>query len=371
MLLRDRADDIWVGTNRGVAKLVPKIDPGAARPRVYLTGVRVEGTARSMIGPLRMESDERTVDFAFAAPSFRAGETMRFQWRLHGVSDVWSSPGTARAITCAGLSPGPYRFEVRALDGNGLLSEPASLDIAIAAPVWQRGWFVVLAALVVCGIALSAYRIRVGRLLAVERMRTRIASDLHDALGADLSRISLLADFAQHDVDSQPARARTMLSEVAHTAREAVREMSDIVWALQSKPADVSQIVGRLRDFAADLARPLGIALRVTVDPEIERLRLPDDRRRELYLLLKEAVINAIRHAGARVLVLDVRPEGADLVAEVVDDGRGFALDSAPSGPGGNGIASMRARAARLGARLSIDSAAGRGTTVRVTLERT
>jgi signal transduction histidine kinase len=238
----------------------------------------------------------------------------------------------------------------------------------IPPPMWQRWWFVTLAALAALGAGSAAYRVRVGRLLALERVRTAIATDLHDAVGADLSRISLLADVAQRDIDSQPARARSLVGEVAKTARDAVREMSDIVWALQSKPADLSQVLGRVRDYAAEAAASTGVALTVSAGEEPQGVVLDDEGRRELYLILKEAVSNVIRHAGARTLTVEVRAERRGLVAEVRDDGRGFTPEARARGLGGRGLGNMRARAARLKGTLTVESHDGGGTTVRLTL---
>ena len=214
--------------------------------------------------------------------------------------------------------------------------------------------------------ASAVYRVRVGRLLAMERMRTRIATDLHDAVGADLSRISLLADFAQRDVEEHPRRARATLGDVARTARDAVREMSDIVWALQSKPVDLSQVLGRVRDFAADVAGAAGIALEVSSEGDAEEIFLGDERRRELYLLLKEAVNNAVRHSGARNLALTFRAARSGFVAEVRDDGHGFQPGAQATSSGGRGMGNMRARATRLGGTLTVESAPDAGTIVRL-----
>ena len=123
-----------------------------------------------------------------------------------------------------------------------------------------------------------------------------------------------------------------------------------------------------MRDYAADVAVSTGIALSVIAGEEPERIVLDDEDRRELYLLLKEAVSNAIRHAGASTLTVEVRIEHGRIVAEVRDDGHGFQPGSPGRPLGGRGIGNMRARAGRLGGTLTVEGNGGRGTTVRVEL---
>ena len=361
ILLRDRAGVIWVGTSRGVAKLVPEDDPGAAPPRVYLTGVRVAGTERAMSGPLRLESDERTVDFSFSAPSFRAGETMKFQWRLHGASDAWSAPGPARAITLAGLSPGSYRFEVRAIDGNALVSAPASLDFGIRPPVWQRAWFLGLLAISAVGLVSVLYRARVARLVDLERVRTRIATDLHDDIGASLSQIAVLSQYASRQAARGSAEAGHSLDRITELSGAVVDAMSDVVWSINPARDRMSDLVHRMRRFAVDLFSDGDVVLKLDLPDDAADDALDPEARRQVYLVFKEALRNAARHAGAREVEASLRRDGDGLLLAVKDDGGGIAAFAAS---GGAGLDSMRDRATRLGGTLEIRGRAGGGTEV-------
>ena len=364
---------LWFADVHGVSRLDPSSEPKAtATPRAMLASLRVDGEAwpvpplgTAALGPIELASGAHRIAAEFFVIDHSPGEHLSFQHQLEGRTE-WSAPSDARTLEFPRLGPGRHRLLVRAVQAMGAATAPVTVDLFIPAPMWQRGWFLALVAAMAAAAATAAYRVRVGRLLDVERMRTRIASDLHDAVGADLSRISLLAEVAQHDVEAQPERTRSMLGEVAKTARDAVREMSDIVWALQSKPADLAEILGRVRDYAADVAASSGIALHTTAGGPLEDVKLSDDARRELYLLLKEAVSNAIRHSGARTLALSVEAKARVIVAEVRDDGRGFDTATPPSSRGGRGLGNMRARAARLGGTWNISSAPGRGTAVRV-----
>jgi len=368
---------LWFADTHGVSRFVPGVDPVRPPLVARLASLRVDGEpwpigplGAAELGPIELAPGSHRIAAEYFAIDHSPGERVSFQHALDGRDD-WSVPSDARSLEFAKLGPGRHRLLVRAVRASGVAASVVPVELLIPAPLWQRAWFITLAALALAGIAAAAYRARVGRLLAVERMRTTIATDLHDAVGADLSRISLLADIAQRDVEARPDRARTMLAEAARTARDAVREMSDIVWALQPKPADLAQVLGRLRDQAADVAEPSGLDVRVSTNGRAEAIRLGDDARRDVYLLLKEAVSNAIRHAGARTIAITVEARPPGFAAEVRDDGRGFDPASPPPSRGGHGLENMRRRAGRLGAELTVTSAPGRGTSVRLDVPRT
>jgi signal transduction histidine kinase len=121
---------------------------------------------------------------------------LRYQYRLEGADRDWSAPTEQRSINYANLSPGNYLFRVRAVNSGNVSSEPASVTLTILPPVWKSWWFLASAGTVLALLAYALYRYRLERLLAVERMRTRIARDLHDDIGSSLSQIAILSELA-------------------------------------------------------------------------------------------------------------------------------------------------------------------------------
>jgi len=363
-LLRDRSGALWIGTSHGLARLVPRPPGASTAPRVYLAGVRVAGVERDPAGSLSLGSAERTLEFGFTAPSFRAGETMRFQWRLLGSSDAWSTPGTSRSVVLAGLPPGRYRFEVRAVDGEGLSGEPAGVAFSIRPPLWRRGWFLALAGLALACVAFLSYRVRVARLLGLERVRTRIATDLHDDVGASLSQIAVLSQHASRQAARGEAAAGTSLARITELSGSVVDAMSDVVWSINPARDRVSDLVHRMRRFAVDLFSESDVRLELDLPEDDSDARLDPDARREVYLVFKEALRNAARHAGARSVTVEVslRKGSGGIALSVRDDGVGIAASSA--GSGGAGLDSMRRRAAGLRGILTVRPRPGGGTEV-------
>jgi ligand-binding sensor domain-containing protein/two-component sensor histidine kinase len=363
---RDRDGALWFGSGFGVARLDPEPEREREPPRTLLTGLRVAGVARpvsalgeAVLAPLALGPDEDSVSLDFLGLGVSLGEELRYQYKLEGAGDEWSAPSVERTVTFASLAPGSYRFLVRAVDSEGLASaEPAVVAFTVAAPVWQRWWFLALAAAAIAAAGYGAHRYRVRRLLEIERVRTHIATDLHDDIGANLTRIAFLSEVA--GLGGESAGSNGALSSIARISRESVASMNDIVWAIDPNRDTFVDLSQRMRQYAEEVFLARGVELDFSA-PEDVPLKLGHDLRRQLYLAFKEAVNNAARHSDCSRARVALHAEGGRLVLEVSDDGRGFDVATARRG---NGLANLRKRAAALGAGLEVGSEPGRGTRV-------
>jgi signal transduction histidine kinase len=366
LLHADPRGDVWVGTSRGVARLVPTRAGTRDPPRVFVTAATVAGRRRAAAGPLDLRSDERTVEFAFTSPSFRAGETMRFQWRLVGGGEDWRAPSTSRSIALAGLTPGRYRFEVRAVDGEGQASVPQAVAFRIEWPVWQRGWFLALSAVTLLGIVAVVYRARVARLLELERVRTRIATDLHDDVGASLSQIAVLSQFASRQAARGGDEVKGSLARITELSGSVVDAMSDVVWSINPARDRMSDLVRRMRRFAVDLFSESEAALTLDLPADGADEPLAPEVRRQVFLVFKEALRNAARHSRASAVGVSFRHERDALLLVVSDDGVGIAVPGASGSSTGFGLENMRRRAAAIGGMLEVTPGPAGGTEVRL-----
>jgi signal transduction histidine kinase len=376
---RDRRGAIWLGTTTGLSRLLPAAEPPSRPPPVLITALRIGGVARPLaetgevaVAGLELRPNERDVQIEFVGLSFAAGERLRYQYRLEGGNAEWSPPREERTLALANLAPGRYRFAVRAVTADGLMSRhPATIDFRLLPPFWRRGWFVLLIGAAAASLAFAFHRQRLARLLAVERVRTRIATDLHDDLGASLSRISILSEVASRQLAGREEPSGR-LGEIADTARDLVDATADIVWSIDPRRDDLHSLLTRLRRFAGELLEARGIEWSLAEPAGDGTVRLTPELRQHLFLILKEAVTNAARHAEARHVAISIAISDGHLLVEVRDDGRGFAPPStrgegeAPAA--GNGLANMTARARALGGDLRIESAPAQGTRVRAEL---
>jgi signal transduction histidine kinase len=195
-------------------------------------------------------------------------------------------------------------------------------------------------------------------------MRLRIARDLHDELGSTLGSISVLSEAALRTVEQELERVR--LNNIGEKARAALAGMSDIVWAVNPQNDPMEQVLQRMARFAAETLEAAGMEVVFTVDDPLRKLVLPMEKRKEVYLIFKEAVNNCARHSRAARARIVLEKAGTYLNLEVSDDGAGFETGDGAARPasGGNGLDNMRARAAKLGGTLQIESAPGQGTRI-------
>jgi signal transduction histidine kinase len=207
---------------------------------------------------------------------------------------------------------------------------------------------------VAVGIAYTAHRTRVARLLALERLRTRIATDLHDDIGASLSQIAILSEVGRQGSE------RDVLPRVAGVARELLDSMSDIVWAVSPRRDRVTDLVHRMREFAADVLIPRNIDFHFNA--AASDLPLNPDVKREVLLIFKEAVHNAMRHSCCRCVEVELSLISGWLVIRMQDDGVGIAGEKHLTNVG-HGLANMQGRAARVGGTLEVTSVPGQGVT--------
>jgi signal transduction histidine kinase len=264
------------------------------------------------------------------------------------------------------LASGDYHFQVRAVNSEGIISPaPASVAFTMLPPVWQSWWFLLSIGVGTVVMAYAAHRYRVRQLLAVERVRIRIATDLHDDIGSSLSHISILSELVRQRLNNGDAVMSQRLTEIATVSGEMVASLSDIVWAINPKHDRLTDLCARMRRFAFDVLDARGIELDFRAEGQAERMRTNSDFRREVYLIFKEAVNNSARHAGCTRAEVELRVGNGQLSLRISDDGAGFE----PSAPtNGNGLMNMQRRAAGLGGEFALRSELGRGTHVELSV---
>ncbi len=264
--------------------------------------------------------------------------------------------------------------------GNGwIFSDMAiatSFSDFVRVRFWQTWWFnggVLLGVLVLVGgggrIIEKRKAQRQLRQLeqerTVERERARIAQDLHDDLGSSLTRISLLSDLVKAD-KRDPEQVELHANKLAQSAAHTVRALEEIVWAVRPGSDSLQSLVEYIAHFANELFEDDHVRCRLDLPPDLPAHPLPPDVRHNIFLIVKEALTNALRHAEAEEVRVSAKVSGPDLEIVVCDNGRGFATDEAKSPAKGNGLGNMRRRAKNIGATLTVETAVGQGTTIRL-----
>jgi len=360
--------ELWFGTSQGLSRLTPEPPQiGSVPPPIMLTGVRIADTAQLI--PANGETDLRLPDLDaggnqlqidFVGLSFAFGESLRYQYQLEGADKDWGTPTAQRTVNYANLAPGHYRFMVRAVTAEGNFSEtPAFLTFTVQPHLWQRWWFLLLSGLLLSLIVYSYYRSRMARLLGIERIRTRIAADLHDDIGANLTRIAILSEVAHSQMNETNPSVANPLASIARISRESVASMSDIVWAINPRRDSLLDLVVRMRRFANEVFTGRKIEFTFNAPQSDRDQKLGADLRRDVFLIFKEVLTNVVRHSNCTRVQIELVLDRSWLELKIEDDGCGFEPSVASEG---HGLISIKRRAEALGGNLELNSAPNAGT---------
>ncbi len=254
------------------------------------------------------------------------------------------------------MPPGDYTFAVAAGNEWGIWSEPTRIELSIAPPFWRTWWFALAVILAVGGGVAVVVTLRVRQLLALERLRTHIAADLHDDIGAGLTEISILSSLAaRRESGPEP----DSLERIGQTARRLTQSMSDIVWLVNPRTDTVPDLTRRVIDTYRPLLEGSGIELETRGLDSLGRTKLDMASRQHLLLILKELFNNVLKHSHASRVSLEVGRRGGGMCLLLEDDGDGFDTGAERTG---NGLANIHRRAGELGAKLAVTSRPGTGT---------
>jgi signal transduction histidine kinase/ligand-binding sensor domain-containing protein len=375
---------LWFPTTKGLVTLDPKkVRVNPVPPPVVIEGLVVDErpTALTQAGssPLQIPPGRHRFEFRYTGLSFAAPEKVHFKYRLQGLETDWVQAGTRRSANYSYIPPGHYCFSVSACNNDGVWSQTgAELPFEVLPYFWQTTWFRILGAsmsvLASAGIAWLAVRRRMNRKLerlqkqrAVESERVRIAHDIHDALGADLTRMAMLSDPGHTGPDLK--RARANLHKIHQTARELTLAMDETVWALNPQHDTFDSLVNYLQMFAQDFLETTGTQLRLELPFEIPCWPLSPEIRHSLFLAFKEALNNTAKHAAASEVCISVKLAPSGFTLTIEDNGRGFKIESPAVGreppfSGGNGLSNMQLRLADIGGRCELHSSPGQGTRI-------
>lgn len=332
-------------------------------PDIFITSFTVNGIPVDPTSTLELSSEENTCSIEYIGLTFTKQRALQYEYTLVPSDDGVKHITPHRAVTFASLSPGTYRFTVQAVTVRGAGSpSSASVSFTILPPVWKRWWFITGVSFLCGMLAISAYRYRVNRLLEVERLRSRIAMDLHDEIGSTLSGISVMSELLKNEYGTHTERTMNMLDRIGVSSRRMMDAMNDIVWTLNPQHDTMEEFISKVRMVAGEIFEPRGIAYTITVPPPPGPV-LAMDPRRQMFLIIKESLHNIGKHSGCTAAEIDITVTGRTLKVRIVDNGKGFELNDTD---GGNGLKNMRRRAAAMNALLAIRSSAGNGTSVQV-----
>jgi signal transduction histidine kinase/ligand-binding sensor domain-containing protein len=333
---------------------------------------------------MRIPPGRNRLELRYTGLSLTAPEKVKFKFRLEGLESQWVDAGTIRMANYSYIPPGHYAFHVSACNNDGVWNEAGkTLAIIVLPYFWQTLWFRLLAILCMAaavggGVLIEAQR-RMRRKLAwiereraVERERARIARDIHDELGASLTRIAMLSQSA--GTEQVHPKAAADLDRIHDTALELTRAMDEVVWAVNPKHDTLDSLAAYLGTYAQDFLASARIRCRLDIPLHLPSWPLTSETRHDLFLAFKEALNNAVKHAGSAEVRISLLIEQGGFALQIEDKGRGFPIETVestlPPNPdhpaSGHGLGNMRQRLIDIGGRCDIRSAPDGGTVVRL-----
>lgn len=386
-ICRDRDGRMWFATFKGAAVADPATMPlNTNPPPVVIEEIMVNGKLRR----LRMDAQvletpsgtretfppgSRLFEIHYTANSFCAPEKVRFRYRLEGINPEWVEAGEKRSVLLNNITHGDYHFEVTACNNDGVWSErPAAFAFTILPFFWQTLWFrsvVLLAAgtaLALCVRWLSLRGVRrklalAAQEAAVERERARISRDMHDDLGASLTKISILSELAGRSLNHRED-AQAHLQTLSNLARNTAMSLGELIWTVKPVNDNVANLANHLCQCADEFLRETPIRCRFDIPDKLPDLPASAEVRQEVSLAIKEALNNVVKHSGATEVRLSFQVTPQGFVVILSDNGRGLDSGSIPTSLGGNGLPNMRRRLERIGGTCEFGTQAGAGLVV-------
>ena len=357
------------GNSKGFVYFNPdKINEPSTPPDVRITGFRVFNKLLSADSIFQKEDaihlkyTQNIINIEFSSMSYFYNNNLDYYYMLEGIDKDWVLADERREVNYTYLPGGRYIFKVRSVSKDGVPSKHITTCIIyIKPPFWQTGWFYTLCILFAAGIIYAIYRIRIDRLLSMEKVRTRIARDLHDDMGSTLSTINILSTMAKSKVANDPVKTSDYISKISENSSTMMEAMSDIVWSINPQNDSLQKIVARMREFAAGVMEPKNIEYHFTIDEKIKSMKTGLEERRDLFLIFKEGINNLAKYAQCKNVQIEIKIFKKKLYLRIKDDGKGFDVTSADTG---NGLNNMQKRAAAMKGKIRIESVPGKGTTL-------
>ena len=315
---------------------------------------------------IQLKPEQNSLTIYFSSLSFTQQDKLLYYYKMDGVDMDWNRAEQDLAAKYTTLAPGEYTFNVKCINMQGIESANiTSLQIDISPHFYQTRWFISLIFFSAFSIIYIFYRLRLTRLLAVERVRNKVARDLHDDVGSTLSTINILSSMAKTKLLTDPVKTSEYITKITDNSQYMMEAMDDIVWSIKPDNDNMQRIVARMREYASSILEPKDIMISFIVGENIYDLKLNMEIRRDVFLIFKEAVNNSAKYSHCTKIEIRITHANKKLNISIADNGIGFNANTADSG---NGLGNMQKRAETLHGSLLINSMEGEGTNITLTI---
>ncbi|PQA54552.1 sensor histidine kinase [Siphonobacter curvatus] len=366
-ITRNRSGELFISASEGFNYFKPgDLRKNTLIPPVWLTEIRINNQVQPLdtTQQITLHPGDNTLTVSFTTLNFSQSRKNQYAYRLLGFDKEWLVT-SARTATYTNLAPGDYELWVRASNNDGVWNKRGTrLWIHVIPAYYQTYWFKALIGLLVLGILYGIFRYRMAQQQHLALIRDRIATDLHDDIGSTLSSIRIFSEVVQGQIADVRPDSVPLLKRISDNASTLAESMQDIIWTIKSNQEGLDDLVSRMREFALRLTEARGIVLNMTVGEPFPILRLSVEQRRNLYLIFKESINNAVKYSACSRIDVRLSVEGRVLHLKIQDNGTGFDQDHTRSG---NGLPNLHARARDIRGTIVLHTAPGQGTSITLT----
>jgi signal transduction histidine kinase len=331
-------------------------------PTVFASRVNIKGRLRNFDENKRIviRPGERDIVMEFSALNYSQSEKNRFGFWLEGYDSTWRYTND-KTLSLMNLEGGIHRLHVKASNNDGVWSGETVYTIKVIPPFQKTIWFRLLIVVMAALIFFAVYLYRKQQRKRLEKIRNRIATDLHDDMGSTLSSIRIFSDVAKKQIEEVKPETVQLLDRISNNATSLSENMQDIIWTIRSDNDTLEDLVSRMREFGLRVCDAKHIRFNTIVSQSFKASKLSLEQRRNLYLIFREALNNAVKYAEATQIDLILNLKGRFLKMELSDNGKGFDLEKIKRG---NGLNNLEKRAKEIGGQINIKTGPGNGTAI-------
>lgn len=401
---------IWIGAMDRLTALQPEnVAPNTTSPNIQLNGialfnenikwqyfesnkdtnfllgngvkvhdVRFEGFSKWYNVPenLSLAYNNNYVTFNFVGITTESPRKVQYQFRLEGLDKNWSKPTFSSEAHYGNLSQGKYTFVVKAMNSEGYWSKELSYTFTIRPPFWRTWWFILLSLFTTMALVGYIVYLRLSKIIDLQEVRIKLYENLHDDLGSRLTAVVLTIDQILMkrnkqvpSVFSQEHTAETKnLTDTKDIVRSIVSNMRRLVWATAPENDELRNVVQQMTTDARILL-PQTVVFDVQIAETLLRFKIDGNKRYQMLSILNEALTNIAKYAEATTVTVMIERMADSLCQTIRDNGNGFDLNKPfeeKYNSSGHGLVNMSRRAKRIKGTLTIESALGKGTVIRL-----
>jgi ligand-binding sensor domain-containing protein/anti-sigma regulatory factor (Ser/Thr protein kinase) len=370
---------MYFGTSNGITSFHPqKVIPLSIQARPTITNILVnDGQQKGLIcrltgatntpeiQSLQLPFSQNTLSFTFAAMEYSDPTSCQFKYKMEGLDKDWVDAGTQNFVRYPNIQAGTYSFYVKASNSDGVWNDtPKALVIRIIPPFYKTWWFITLCLLATMSLVGYIVFLRLSKVIALQKIRLNLYENLHDDIGSRLTAIVLTIDELRQKATTKDLK----LERIGTISRNIVANMRRLVWATAPENDALSTVAQQMQTDKRVLL-PTGVTFHLRVDKTLENLNIGGDKRYQMLSIFNEALTNIAKYAEAKNVETRIEIQDKNLIMTIVDDGKGFdplqkREDTQMSS--GHGLRNMQRRANRIKGQLDIVSKLGEGTSVKL-----